>query len=180
MWYDLNLADLIWSDMIWYDLIRSDLNWWASSDEASCMMWSYETSYSPLSARVCLKWHSPCFSCEIWPTLLSRVFGLYSDFPLLTHNGHNQGDSDHDFYPSPIAVMTASPGKSKMAARGSKKNFGSSSQLSLNKFFDLRIPSMRKVDDGGGKNEKKQNKKNNIMLFILATHIVASRPPKCR
>ena len=106
-------------------------------------------------------------------------FWPYSDFPLLTHNGHNQGDSDHDFYPSPIAVMTASPGKSKMAARGSKKNFGSSSQLSLNKFFDLRIPSMRKVDDGGGKNEKNKTK-NNIMLFILATHIVASRPPKCR
>ena len=85
-------------------------------------------------------------------------FWPYSDFPLLTHNGHNQGDSDHDFYPSPIAVMTASPGKSKMAARGSKKNFGPSSQLSLNKFFDLRIPSMRKVDDGGGKNEKRKQK----------------------
>ena len=25
-----------------------------------------------------------------------------------------------------------------------------------------------------------EKKKNNIMLFILATHIVASRPPKCR
>ena len=98
------------------------------------------------------------FGQHCWVEFLS--FWPYSDFPLLTHNGHNQGDSDHDFYPSPIAVMTASPGKSKMAARGSKKNFGSSSQLSLNKFFDLRIPSMRKVDDGGGKNEKKEKQYN--------------------
>ena len=28
--------------------------------------------------------------------------------------------------------------------------------------------------------EKTEKKKNNIMLFILATNIVASRPPKCR
>ena len=83
-------------------------------------------------------------------------FWHYSDFPLLSHIRHNQGDYDHDFYPSPIAVMTASPGKSKMAARGSKKNFGPSSQLSLNKFFDLRFPSMRKVDDGGGKKGKRR------------------------
>ena len=83
-------------------------------------------------------------------------FWHYSDFPLLSHIRHSPGDYDHDFYPSPIAVMTASPGKSKMAARGSKKNFGPSSQLLLNKFFDLRFPSMKKVDGGGGKKGKRR------------------------
>ena len=32
-------------------------------------------------------------------------------------------------------------------------------QLSLNKFFDLRAPSMRKVDDGEEKRKKKKKKK---------------------
>ena len=59
-----------------------------------------------------------------------------------------------------------------MAARGPKmpdgvwkgvfpQVFGPSKQLSLNKFFDPSIPSMRKVDDG----EKKRKKKR--MLFLV-------------
>ena len=33
---------------------------------------------------------------------------------------------------------------------------------------------MRKVDDG------KKKKKEKIMLFLVATNVVASRPPECR
>ena len=36
---------------------------------------------------------------------------------------------------------------------------------------------MRKVDDGKNK-EKKREKK--IMTFIVATNVVASRPPECQ
>ena len=50
--------------------------------------------------------------------------------------------------------------------------FGRSRQL-LNKFCDPSTPSMRKVDDG----EKTGGK---IMVFIVATNVVASRPPKRR
>ena len=39
------------------------------------------------------------------------------------------------------------------------KVLGHSKQLSLNKFFDLSTPSMRKVDDGEKKNERKKKKK---------------------
>ena len=49
---------------------------------------------------------------------------------------------------------------------------GRSRQLSLNKFFDPSTPSMRKVDDGEEKKEKK------IMTFIVATNVIASRPPE--
>ena len=42
-----------------------------------------------------------------------------------------------------------------------------------NKFFDQSIPSMRKVD-----NRKKQRKK--IMMKIVATNVIACRPPECR
>ena len=42
-----------------------------------------------------------------------------------------------------------------------------SCQLSLDKFFDQSIPSMRKVDNG--KNEK-------IMSFTVTTNVVTSRP----
>ena len=37
--------------------------------------------------------------------------------------------------------------------------FGCSRQLSLNKFFDLRTPSMRKVDDGERIKRKKEKGK---------------------
>ena len=50
--------------------------------------------------------------------------------------------------------------------------------LSLNKFFDPSTPSMRKVDDGEEKNEKKEKKK--IKMFLVATNVVASRPPERR
>ena len=51
--------------------------------------------------------------------------------------------------------------------------------LSLNKFFDPSSPSMRKVDDG--KKEKKRKKKTEkIMSFLVATNVVASRPPERR
>ena len=57
------------------------------------------------------------------------------------------------------------------------------SNTSLNKFFDPSTPSMRKVDDGEGKKKnkrKKRKKKKKIMTFIVATNVVASRPPERR
>ena len=57
------------------------------------------------------------------------------------------------------------------------KIFGRSRQLSLNKFFDPSAPSMRNVDDG--KKEKKKIKEK-IMSFLVATNVVASRPPNRR
>ena len=56
--------------------------------------------------------------------------------------------------------------------------FGHSKQLSLNKFFDPSTSFMRKVDDGEKKKRKKERKK--IMTFIVATNVVASRPPERR
>ena len=50
---------------------------------------------------------------------------------------------------------------------------GRSRQLSLNKFFDPSAPSMRKVVDGKRKKEK-------IMVFLVATNVVASGPPERR
>ena len=55
---------------------------------------------------------------------------------------------------------------------------GRSRQLSLNKFFDPSAPSMREVDDGEKKKKEKKRKKGKIMAFIVATNVVASRPPK--
>ena len=52
---------------------------------------------------------------------------------------------------------------------------GRSRQFSLNKFFDLRAPSMRKVNNGKRKKEKKEK-----MSFLVATNVIASRPPECR
>ena len=49
------------------------------------------------------------------------------------------------------------------------KVFGHSHQLSLNKVFDPSTPFMRRVDG----REKKR------MSFIVATNVVASRPPEC-
>ena len=57
--------------------------------------------------------------------------------------------------------------------------FGRSRQLSLNKFFDPSTPSMRKVDDGEKRKEKRKKRKK-IMTFIVATNVIASRPPKRR
>ena len=41
---------------------------------------------------------------------------------------------------------------------------------------------MRKVDDGEEKKEKKEKRKkrNKIMTFIVATNVIASRPPERR
>ena len=50
---------------------------------------------------------------------------------------------------------------------------GRSRQLSLNKFFDMSTPSIRKVDNG----EKEKKKRNKIMAEIVATKVVCSRPP---
>ena len=61
------------------------------------------------------------------------------------------------------------PAKSKMSARGPQtgqrgldwvqlKVISPSKQLSLNKFFDLSTPSMRKGDDGGEKRKEKKKK----------------------
>ena len=54
-----------------------------------------------------------------------------------------------------------------------------SEQLSLNKFFDPSTPSIRKIDDGEKKKKerKKKEKKKKITLEIVATNVVASRPP---
>ena len=59
------------------------------------------------------------------------------------------------------------------------KVIGRSDQLSLNKFFDPSTPSMRKGDEGEKKTGKKKNgkKKGKIMMKIVATNVVASRPP---
>ena len=37
---------------------------------------------------------------------------------------------------------------------------------------------MRKGDDGGEKREKKTGKKKKIKTFLVATNVVASRPPE--
>ena len=42
--------------------------------------------------------------------------------------------------------------------------------------FDLSTPSMRRVDDG----EEEKRKKEKIMSFIVATNVIASRPPDRR
>ena len=41
---------------------------------------------------------------------------------------------------------------------------------------------MRKVDDGEEKKKKKKKRKEKkkIMTFIVATNVIASRPPECR
>ena len=39
---------------------------------------------------------------------------------------------------------------------------------------------MRKVDDGEEKEKIKRKKRNKIMTFIVATNVVASRPPERR
>ena len=50
--------------------------------------------------------------------------------------------------------------------------------LSLNKFLDPSTPSMRKVGDGEKKRkEKKRKRKKKITAEIVATNVVASRPP---
>ena len=54
---------------------------------------------------------------------------------------------------------------------------GRSRQLLLNKFFDPSTPSMRKVDDGEKKKRKKKKEKKKITAEIVATNVVASRPP---
>ena len=54
--------------------------------------------------------------------------------------------------------------------------FGCSRQLSLNKFLDLSTPSMRNGQD----EEKKMKNGKKLMMFIVATNIVASRPPERR
>ena len=55
------------------------------------------------------------------------------------------------------------------------KVIGHFEPLSLNKFFDPSTPSMRKIDDGEKKRKKKEKKK--ITVEIVATNVVASRPP---
>ena len=73
------------------------------------------------------------------------------------------------------------PAKSKMAARGPPNGrrglesglppgFWALPSTLLNKFFDLSTPSMRKGRDG----EKWGGEK---MMKIVATNVVASRPP---
>ena len=57
-----------------------------------------------------------------------------------------------------------------MATRGAQigqwgQVFGRYCQLSLNKFFDLSTPSMRKVDDGEEEKEKKKKKRENNILY---------------
>ena len=47
--------------------------------------------------------------------------------------------------------------------------FGPSKQLSLNKFFDPSIPSMRKVDDGKKEKRKKKKKEKKRIMFLVAT-----------
>ena len=70
-----------------------------------------------------------------------------------------------------------------MAARGPQNGrrvyplvLARSRQLSVNKFFDPSALSMRKVYDG----EKKEKKKQKIMSFLVATNVVANRPPERR
>ena len=67
-----------------------------------------------------------------------------------------------------------------MAARGPKNGRrGLERGLTLgfwalpSTFADLSTPSMRNIDDG----EKKKKKKKKITVEIVATNVVASRPP---
>ena len=54
-----------------------------------------------------------------------------------------------------------------MAEKASTPRFLGILQLSLNKFFDLSTPSMRKGCNGEKSGEK-------IMIFIVVTNIIAS------
>ena len=56
--------------------------------------------------------------------------------------------------------------------RMSKLHIFSFLKATLNKFFDLSTPPMRKIDDGEKEKEKKK-----ITVEIVATNILASRPP---
>ena len=60
------------------------------------------------------------------------------------------------------------------------KVFGSSRQVSLNKFFDPSTPSMRKVDDGKKekKRKEKKNKKEKNGVFSGHYVIASSLPPE--
>ena len=74
-----------------------------------------------------------------------------------------------------IACNAAPPAKSKMAdgiERGLSLVFGHSRQVSLNKFFDLSAPSMRKIDDGEKKKKKEKNE-----VFSGHYVIASSLPP---
>ena len=53
---------------------------------------------------------------------------------------------------------------------------GCPGQLLQNKFFDPNASSMRKVDNG----RKRRKKRNKIILFIVATNVIASQLPECR
>ena len=55
-----------------------------------------------------------------------------------------------------------------------KTVIGRSDQLSLKKYFDLSTSSMRKGDD----EKKKNGEKKKIKTFLVATDVVASRPPE--
>ena len=57
--------------------------------------------------------------------------------------------------------------------------FGHSCLLLLNKYFDLSTSTMRKGDDKGD-TRKNGKKKIEMMLFIVATNVIASLPPECR
>ena len=39
---------------------------------------------------------------------------------------------------------------------------------------------MRKVDDGKRRKKQKRKRKEKIMLFLVATNVVVSRPPELR
>ena len=57
---------------------------------------------------------------------------------------------------------------------------GRSRQLLLNKYFDPSTPFMRKVDNGEKKGKKEEKRKEKIITFLVATNVVASRPPERR
>ena len=84
--------------------------------------------------------------------------------------------------PAALTVCNAAlPAKSKIVAWGPQNglqglppDFWALPSTFTNKFVDPSTPSMRKVDNG----EKK--KKSKIISFIVATNVVASRPPECR
>ena len=72
-------------------------------------------------------------------------------------------ECDFDHQPSGKGGTRSPPAKSKVAASGPQNGlplgFWHSKQLSLNKFFNLSTPSLRKVDDGEKRKEKKKERK---------------------
>ena len=81
------------------------------------------------------------------------------------------------FFSSVVTLFSESGSKRPITLDPFLDSVGHFKQLLRNKFFDPSTPSMRKGDDGEKKREKKEKKEKKIKMFLVATNVVASRPP---